>query len=123
MAKDGNRFEWEVREALTRRGMRFEVDKKALPGTPDIVFPTDKIAVFLDGCFWHGCPLHRGTPKRKEFWLNVWQRSQLRDAKVNSNLAELGWVVLRYWEHNSVDEIASDIAEARELRNRTRRRF
>ena len=115
MTKDGNRFEWEVREALTRRGMRFEVDKKALPGTPDIVFPTDKIAVFLDGCFWHGCPLHRGTPKRKEYWLNVWRGSQIRDARANSNLAELGWVVLRYWEHNSVDEIASDIAEARKL--------
>lgn len=122
MARDGNRFEWEVREALSRRGMRFEVDKETLPGTPDIVFPTDRIAVFLDGCFWHGCTLHRGSPKRSDYWLNVWEKSQHRDASVNANLAELGWVVLRYWEHNPIPDIANDIEETRRLRNRRKHR-
>lgn len=120
LAKDGNGFEWAVRETLTRRGMRFEVDKKPIPGTPDIVFSTDKIAVFLDGCFWHGCALHRGSPQKLDYWLGIWKESQRRDTEVNSKLAELGWVVLRYWEHNPIEDISADIEEARRLLNRTR---
>ena len=98
--------------------MRFEVERKDLIGTPDIVFPVDKIAIFLDGCFWHGCKLHRGKPKNLNLWESNWEKTQSRDRLVTENLQQEGWVVLRFWEHDSVSEIGSEIQSVRTLRNR-----
>ncbi len=67
---------------------------------PDFVFPARKLAVFVDGCFWHGCPLHATQPKQNaEFWRTKIARNQARDRLVTRTLRRAGWRVLRLWEH------------------------
>jgi DNA mismatch endonuclease (patch repair protein) len=71
-----------------------------LIGKPDFVFPKLRLAVFVDGCFWHGCPIHGTKPKQNaEFWLTKIARNQTRDRLVNRTLRKTGWRVLRIWEH------------------------
>lgn len=71
-----------------------------LPGKPDFVFPKMKFTVFVDGCFWHGCPLHGTRPKHNaKFWREKIVRNQTRDRQVNRRLRRLGWLVIRVWEH------------------------
>jgi DNA mismatch endonuclease (patch repair protein) len=71
-----------------------------LAGKPDLVFPKLKLAVFVDGCFWHGCPKHATWPKtRAAFWLAKITGNKARDRRVNRALRERGWVVVRIWEH------------------------
>jgi DNA mismatch endonuclease (patch repair protein) len=71
-----------------------------LPGTPDFAFPKHRLAVFVDGCFWHGCPKHATFPvTRAAFWLKKFATNKARDKKVNRELRHLGWRVLRIWEH------------------------
>ena len=75
-----------------RRGTR-------LPGKPDFVFHSQKVAVFVDGCFWHGCPRHRRIPKsRVAFWKTKLARNAQRDREVSRSLRTAGWAVLRIWE-------------------------
>lgn len=70
-------------------------------GRPDFTFPKHKIAVFVDGCFWHGCPKHGVQPKgNKTFWLTKLEANKARDRKVNRLLRAIGWRVLRIWEHD-----------------------
>jgi DNA mismatch endonuclease (patch repair protein) len=70
-----------------------------MPGKPDFVFRVQKVAVFVDGCFWHGCPRHGRTPKtRVAFWTTKLARNAQRDRAVTRALRESGWVVLRVWE-------------------------
>lgn len=93
-----------LRRALWAEGLRYRV-RLALPGTPDLVFPRARVAVFVDGCFWHGCPSHYTAPEaNSEFWEAKLKRNQLRDRRVNRLLAESGWRVVRVWEH----EVAAD---------------
>ncbi|HEX9786189.1 MAG TPA: very short patch repair endonuclease [Opitutaceae bacterium] len=76
-----------------RRGSR-------LPGRPDFVFPRRKLAVFVDGCFWHGCPEHGRRPlSNRGYWEAKISRNRARDRNVNRQLRECGWRVLRIWEH------------------------
>ncbi|MGH8021188.1 MAG: very short patch repair endonuclease [Opitutaceae bacterium] len=76
-----------------RRGSR-------LPGKPDFVFPRVRLTVFIDGCFWHGCPRHGRKPKQNaDYWLRKLSRNRARDRKVNRLLREREWRVLRIWEH------------------------
>lgn len=71
-----------------------------LPGKPDFVFPKLKTAVFVDGCFWHGCPRHATWPKtRADFWRKKIGTNRARDRRVNHRLCAKGWIVLRIWEH------------------------
>jgi DNA mismatch endonuclease (patch repair protein) len=71
-----------------------------LIGKPDFVFPKLRLAVFVDGCFWHGCPIHGTKPKQNaEFWLTKIAHNQARDRLVNRTLRKTGWRVLRIWEH------------------------
>jgi DNA mismatch endonuclease (patch repair protein) len=71
-----------------------------LPGTPDFVFPKRRLAVFVDGCFWHGCPKHATFPAtRRAFWQKKFATNKARDRRVNRELRKLGWRVLRIWEH------------------------
>ena len=77
-----------------RRGQR-------LPGSPDFVFSERRIAVFVDGCFWHGCPHHYKVPKTNvRFWKNKIEANRSRDLRVRSTLRKLGWRVVRIWEHS-----------------------
>ncbi len=69
-------------------------------GKPDFVFLKFKIALFVDGCFWHSCPLHSTTPKNnRDFWIKKLKSSKDRDIVVNRELHKLGWKVVRVWEH------------------------
>ena len=72
-----------------------------LPGTPDFAFPKRRLAVFVDGCFWHGCPKHATFPAtRRAFWLKKFATNKARDRRVNRELRLRGWRVLRIWEHD-----------------------
>lgn len=74
-------------------GARFRV-------RPDFVFPREKLAVFVDGCFWHGCPRHATSPANNAaFWMTKLAANKARDRRVNRELRKLGWRVLRIWEH------------------------
>ncbi|MDX6593626.1 MAG: mismatch endonuclease, patch repair protein [Gaiellales bacterium] len=77
----------------------------------DIVFPSAKAAVFVDGCFWHGCPEHATHPKRNAaFWTEKILRNQTRDQETDSLLTEAGWCAIRVWEHEDPDQAAERIA-------------
>jgi DNA mismatch endonuclease (patch repair protein) len=113
------RAELRIRSAVHSRGLRFRVDLPIscanLTVRPDIVFPRPRLAVFVDGCFWHSCPSHGTAPQRNtEYWARKLERNRIRDAMVAKALGESGWQVLRIWEHVSVsvaaDEIASRVA-------------
>ena len=89
-----------LRSALWRRGLRYRVDVN-LPGRPDIAFTRARIAVFVDGCFWHGCPVHGRIPTSNlEYWDPKLRRNIGRDKENNEKLEEMGWKVLRFWEHD-----------------------
>lgn len=104
-----------VRRALHARGFRYRVDMR--PSTQgrsraDIVFTKQKIAIFIDGCFWHGCPIHATAPKTNaDYWLPKLKRNVERDLEVTSALELLGWTVLRFWEHQAAGEVV-DLVEA-----------
>ncbi len=71
-----------------------------LPGKPDFVFPKERIVVFVDGCFWHACPIHGTIPKtNREFWEKKISRNSERDKEVNRQLSDKGWRVVRIWQH------------------------
>lgn len=99
-----------IRRRLHALGLRYRVSARPLRNvrrTADIVFTRAKVAVFVDGCFWHGCPEHYQSPARNgEFWLAKRVRNQERDVDTNEVLRAHGWRVLRFWEH----EIRSDPA-------------
>ena len=92
--------ELKLRKMLWESGIRgYRVHYK-LPGKPDIVFTRKKTAVFVDGCFWHKCPVcFRPPATNEEFWNEKLQKNVERDQRVNRELEELGWTVLRFWEH------------------------
>jgi DNA mismatch endonuclease (patch repair protein) len=102
-----------LRSALFRKGLRFRVDTKPIQGfnrKADIVFRTAKVAVFVDGCFWHGCPMHGTQAKANaEFWRNKIKQNQLRDLDTNENLKRAGWKVVRVWEHENPEKAAEKI--------------
>jgi len=81
--------------------------------TADLVFPTARLAVFLDGCFWHGCPKHHIAAKvNADFWAEKVTRNRERDAETDRLLSDAGWTVLRIWEHVPVDEAADLVQQA-----------
>jgi DNA mismatch endonuclease (patch repair protein) len=99
-----------IRSLLWGFGLRFRV-KASMYGKPDIVFGKRKLAVFIDGCFWHQCPVHFTAPaSNKSFWRNKMANNIRRDMKVNEILKEQGWHVLRFWEHD-VKKDAQKIAQ------------
>lgn len=102
-----------LRKALWAAGLRYRLKAGVhLPGHPDLAFPRAKVAVFVDGCFWHGCPDHGHIPKsRVEYWAPKIERNQTRDAQANAQLAELGWRVLRFWEHQVDTDVGWCVAQ------------
>ena len=80
-------------------GLRYALHPK-LPGRPDFVFTRAKVAVFVDGCFWHGCPVHYQAPiTRSPFWKQKLDSNRERDVRVTAQIEDAGWRVLRFWEH------------------------
>jgi DNA mismatch endonuclease (patch repair protein) len=97
-----------LRSALWRRGLRFRT-KTRLPGKPDIAFPTERVAVFVDGCFWHRCPEHQTRPANNaEFWDTKLSENVARDRRTDAILEADAWTVLRVWEHE-VDRDLDDV--------------
>src|SRR6201992_289713 len=107
--------ELELRSELHRRGFRYPAAPRPLEGTPsraDLVFGPAKVAVYVDGCFWHSCPEHGTMPRsNEEFWQEQLAPNPARDAAVNEALAAAGWTVVRVWEHEEI-EAAADRVEA-----------
>lgn len=88
-----------LRRTLWRMGLRYRL-RSTLPGRPDIVFSSEKLAVFVDGCFWHGCPTHFRAPKtRAEYWSPKIDANIARDRRNDEALHASGWHVCRLWEH------------------------
>jgi DNA mismatch endonuclease (patch repair protein) len=99
-----------LRRVLWRSGLRYRLNLK-LPGTPDVVFANDKLAVFIDGCFWHACPTHYRAPATNvAFWRDKYDRNSKRDQHVNECLRSDGWTVLRIWEHEIIQDIDKAVA-------------
>lgn len=92
--------ELKLRKALFKVGARAYRLKYDLPAKPDLVFVKQRLAIFVDGCFWHKCPLHFARPEtRAEFWAKKIEGNVKRDAEVNRKLEGADWRVLRIWEH------------------------
>jgi DNA mismatch endonuclease (patch repair protein) len=102
-----------LRSALHRKGLRFRLDERPaenLNRKADIVFRSAKVAVFVDGCFWHGCPVHGTEAKANaEFWAQKIKQNQERDLDTTSRLEALGWRVIRVWEHEDPEEASQRI--------------
>ena len=111
-----------VRSILHARGLRYRVNYKPLSGvrhTADIVFPRARVAVFVDGCWWHRCPEHYKQPKSNiGYWLPKIERNVARDAKVDALLADAGWTVVRAWEHENPEAVADRVEAAVKQRPR-----
>ncbi|MFI0979636.1 very short patch repair endonuclease [Streptomyces sp. NPDC021093] len=113
-----------IRRLLHAQGLRYRVAAKPLPGlrrTADLVFRPTKVAVFIDGCYWHGCPEHYVPPKTNSgYWSDKVARNMARDQDTSQRLRDAGWTVLRYWEHESPDACALQIAATvSKLRSKT----
>lgn len=101
IAKRDTRPELVVRSLAHRLGYRFRLQRRDLPGTPDLVFPSRRKVVLVHGCFWHqheGCRLKRQPKSRLDYWLPKLARNVARDAEVRQRLAALGWEVAVIWE-------------------------
>lgn len=112
-----------VRRLVHAAGLRYRVNarpEKDLRRAADLLFRPVKIAVFIDGCFWHGCPAHYTRPKANNaYWAEKVQRNRDRDAETTRILTERGWLVLRFWEHEDPADVATRViscVEARRLR-------
>jgi DNA mismatch endonuclease, patch repair protein len=108
------RPELAVRRAAHALGLRYRVDSRPLPHLnrrADLIFTRAKVAVFVDGCYWHGCPQHATTPKTNAtYWGPKIERNVSRDAETDQLLHDAGWVTIRIWEHEDADEAADRIA-------------
>lgn len=105
-----------VRKALHARGHRYRVDVRPEPGLnrrADIVFTRAKVAVFVDGCYWHGCPAHYTAPVTNgSFWADKVTANRRRDAETNHGLQSTGWSVVRVWEHEPVEDAVRKVEAA-----------
>lgn len=111
------RPEREVRSQLHARGLRFRVDFPLHVGEvkvrPDVVFTRWQLAIFIDGCFWHGCPEHGNMPNRnRNYWTPKLRRNVERDQTVDRALFSSGWIVIRAWEHEPVKSVVAQIVAA-----------
>jgi DNA mismatch endonuclease (patch repair protein) len=113
-------IEREIRSRLHARGLRFRIHRRLLKGLRrevDVVFPGAKVAVFVDGCFWHGCPEHGTWPRNNaDFWRRKIEGNVERDRDTDARLEADGWMVLRVWEHEAPADAAARIADAVEHR-------
>ncbi len=118
---EGNRTtEWRLRAYMIREGLNgWRVQASDLLGKPDFVFPAERLAVFVDGCFWHGCPECSRPPRsNRDYWNGKLNRNKARDQDVNAELRRQGWRVARFWEHE-VQENPYDVLES--IREQARR--
>lgn len=113
-----------LRSLLFASGFRYRCDLRLDFGSdrvrPDIVFTKRKVAVFVDGCFWHSCPLHGGSPRANiGYWGPKLARNRERDAENNAVLKKAGWLVVRVWEHELPDEALGRVVSVLEATERS----
>jgi len=117
-------IELAIRQLLHAAGMRYRVHRRPLPNLrreADIVFSSVKVAVFVDGCFWHGCPDHGTQPKSNaEWWRAKIAKNQVRGRDTTERLGAAGWVCLRIWEHEPPSLAADRILETVKQRRQAR---
>ena len=105
-----------LRRLLHARGLRYRVDVAPLPGLrrrADVVFTRARLAVFVDGCFWHRCPQHGTSPRNNaDWWRDKLDRNVQRDRHTDRALHEAGWQVLRVWEHEPAEAAAEQVCRA-----------
>lgn len=115
-ATKGTAPELALRRELHRRGLRFRVQYQPLPRvrvTADVVFTRARVAVFVDGCFWHRCPEHGTDPRANaDWWAAKLDANVSRDRRTGELLQDHGWTVLRIWEHVPAAEAADRVAAA-----------
>lgn len=112
-----------LRRELHRRGIRYRVNVAALPGRPDITLTRARIAIFVDGCFWHNCPEHAVAPKANaDWWRSKLDANVARDRRNDQRLRETGWLVIRAWEHEKPTDVADIIEKTWRERIETLRR-
>ena len=108
------RPEMAVRRAVHALGLRYRVDARPLDGLnrrADLVFTRAKVAVFIDGCYWHGCPQHGTTARtNSDYWGPKIERNRERDVDTDARLLQAGWEVLRFWEHEAPLDVARQIS-------------
>lgn len=108
--------EMRLRQELFARGLRYFVDRrpfKTVRWRADLVFPRSRVAVFVDGCYWHGCPEHYSVPRvNTDYWAPKIEGNQARDRNFDELLRAAGWTVVRVWEHEDVDEVADRVEAA-----------
>ena len=102
-------LEVRVRSALHRAGLRYRLHVRPVPGlrcTVDVVFPRDRLALFIDGCYWHVCPEHASYPvTNRDWWRTKLEATRERDQRNTEALEAAGWIVLRVWEHEDVGDV------------------
>jgi DNA mismatch endonuclease (patch repair protein) len=109
-------IELQLRSELHRRGLRFRVDRAVAEGSrarPDVSFATERVAVYVDGCFWHRCPDHKSMPASNRAWWETKLHATVdRDRRHDSELEAAGWLVIRVWEHDVVADAVDMIESA-----------
>lgn len=114
------RPEMALRRILHAMGLRYLVDRPPLAGLrrrADLVFTRARVAVYIDGCFWHSCPEHGTSPRNNgAWWTAKLEANRVRDADTDQRLGQAGWAVLRVWEHEDPDAAAARVAELVALR-------
>ncbi|OZE93218.1 very short patch repair endonuclease [Rhodococcus sp. 15-2388-1-1a] len=104
-----------LRRALHRRGLRYFVDRAPLKGMrrrADLVFPRRKVAVYVDGCFWHSCPIHATKPRNNaQWWADKLAANVTRDRDTDEKLLAEGWRIVRIWEHEDPAEAADRVVD------------
>ena len=100
-----------LRSALHRRGVRFQLHRRDLPGRPDLVLARLRVAVFVDGCYWHACPEHMVPPKSNAaWWAEKLAENVARDRRNDAKLIEIGWEPVHVWEHEDPEVVAEHLA-------------
>lgn len=114
--RDDSKPEQGLRSLLHRRGLRFRKHTQAVKGLrcrPDVLFTRARIAVFVDGCFWHRCPIHGTQPKANgAWWAEKLDANVARDRRNTLALEQAGWTVLRFCEHEDLDAMADQVEQA-----------
>lgn len=120
MPTASSRPEVAFRKALHAAGLRFTLHRRDLPGRPDVVLSRAKLAIFIDGCFWHACEEHGTLPKsNRDWWRRKFEGNRERDRRKDDALVAMGWLPVHFWEHEETDAM---VAEVRRLwRERTGR--
>jgi len=117
MPRTGTKPEVDLRRELHARGLRFRVARSDLPGRPDLSLSRARLAVFVDGCYWHACQFHGTLPKNnREWWRAKFAGNVERDRRKDEELVELGWLPVHFWEHEAAVAAADEVERLWRLR-------